>query len=252
VPLINDIRNFCFVVIIVLLMITGCTSFGPVQMKQPKPLTPEILSSQESGWWSARFRIDWPPDTEASWYVDLLLAHQVVLPVLGQHKDTIALWRFHRRAARDDTGHQFSFIFYASPSKAYDIFEALMNDPLLEQLKFSGLIIDDAYDDPGIVSKPNIEDTSDSHWSAIVRKNWPYYIMGVSQMWLNMVTDTAAELPEGNQPATISELEEFYQEINARLIEIWRRQGRHAFLHHLNALFGYEPLIYYDKRFLSF
>ena len=44
----------------------------------------------------------------------------------------------------------------------------------------------------------------------------------------------------------------FYQEVNTTLSELWRKEGRHAFLHHLNALFGYEPLIYYEKRMLTF
>jgi hypothetical protein len=252
VPLINDMRNMLIAVFITMLMVTGCTSFGQVKTKTLQPLTPEILSSGQTGWWSASFLIKWPPDTKTSWHIDLLVAHQIILPVLEQHKTDIALWRFHRRAARDDSGHRFSFIFYASQSSAHAIFEKLMNDTLLNQLKFSGLILEDRYDDPNYVLKPNIEDTSDSNWSQIVQKNWPYYIMGVSQMWLNMIAGVAAQLPDLNQYSSITEIEGFYREVNTRLIEIWQKEGQHAYLHHLNALFGYKPLIYYDKRYLKF
>ena len=36
---------------------------------------------------------------------------------------------------------------------------------------------------------------------------------------------------------------EVYARLNDRLCGIWQQQGRHAFLHHLNALFGYVPLL---------
>jgi hypothetical protein len=108
-----------------LLMAAGCSSMGQIQTQAPKPLTPETLPAAELGWWKARFQILWAPDEAPSWNVDLILAHQIVLPVLQQHKDAIVLWRFHRRAARDEFGHRFSFIFYASPATAIDIFQAL-------------------------------------------------------------------------------------------------------------------------------
>jgi hypothetical protein len=76
--------------------------------------------------------------------------------------------------------------------------------------------------------------------------------MGVSQMWLNMIAGVAAQLPDLNQYSSITEIEGFYREVNTRLIEIWQKEGQHAYLHHLNALFGYKPLIYYDKRYLKF
>lgn len=234
------------------MLVAGCSSLGQIQPQVPKPLTPQTLSQEERGWWGARFYILWPMDEEPSWHVDLILAHQIVLPVLQQYRDEIELWRFHRRAARDEYGHRFSFLFYASPATAFDIMHALMNDPLLERLKYSGLVLEDVYDDPAVVAKPNIEDTSDPHWPDVVRRNWPYYIMGVSHMWLNMIAEIAAQQPDGDNFSTISELVAFYQKVNASLSEMWREDGRHAFLHHLNALFGYEPLIYWEKRMLTF
>ena len=245
-------RNILFAVLMTMLMLAGCTSFGQVKTKTLQPLTPEALSSEQTGWWKASFRINWPPDNKASWHIGLLVAHQIILPVLEQHKTDIALWRFHRRAFRDDSGHRFSFIFYASQSSAYTIFDKLINDPILVQLKYSKLILEDSYDDPNIVIKPEIEDTSDPQWSSVVQKNWPYYIMGVSQMWLNMIAGLAAEQPELDQYASITEIEEFYREVNTRLTEIWQKEGRHAYLHHLNALFAYKPVIYYEKRYMKF
>lgn len=251
-PLKHILRNFTVAGLVLTVAITGCTSFQQVKMRQIKPSSPEMLSSEEYGWWYARFRMNWPQDTEARWYMDLFVAHQIILPVLNKFENDIYLWRFHRRAARDKAGHQFSFIFYASPSTAYNIYQNLSNDTLLTEIKFAGLIIEDIYDDPSFVSKPNIEDTSDKNWSSPIQEAWPYYIMGVSQMWLNLIRDIADDHANGSMPATIAEIEEFYQAVNTSLTELWEKEGRHAFLHHLNALFGYEPLVVYEKRLLKF
>ena len=251
-PQSKKIFNLLVLILIVWLVVAGCSSMGQIQNRSPEPLVPETLSDEERGWWRARFFVLWPPEEEPSWHIDLILAHQIVLPVLQQHRDEIDLWRFHRRAARDDHGHRFSFLFYASPATAFDIFHTLMNDPLLDRLKYSGLILEDIYDDPGVIEKPNIEDTSDPIWPDVVRRNWPYYITGVSRMWVNMIAEIAAEQPDGDNVSTIPELVSFYQNVNTSLSEVWREKGRHAFMHHLNALFGYEPLIYYEKRMLTF
>ena len=247
-----NLCNWRFVVMLVLLVVAGCSSMGQIQTRRPKPLAPEVLSDTERGWWRTRFHILWPQDEEPAWHVDLILAHQIVLPVLQQHRDEIDLWRFHRRASRDEHGHRFSFLFYASPATAFDIFHTLMNDPLLDRLEYSGLILEVVSDDPGIIAKPNIGDTSDPRWPDVVRRNWPYYIMGVSRMWINMIAEIAIRQPDGESFSTIPELMAFYQNVNTSLSEMWRKKGRHAFLHHLNALFGYEPLIYWEKRMLTF
>jgi hypothetical protein len=76
--------------------------------------------------------------------------------------------------------------------------------------------------------------------------------MGVSQMWLNLISETVADLPTADASLSLDEYEQFYIEVNATVTLLWEINGRHAFLHHLNALFGYEPLIFYEKRMLGF
>jgi hypothetical protein len=93
-----NFNNRTIVVVMMLLIVTGCSSMGQLQIRTPQPLTPEGLPADELGWWQARFHILWGPDETPSWNVDLILAHQIVLPVLQQHQDAIVLWRFHRRA----------------------------------------------------------------------------------------------------------------------------------------------------------
>ena len=62
----------------------------------------------------------------------------------------------------------------------------------------------------------------------------------------------AEKILEEETPKSIEEIEAFYNQINESIIELWQEEGRHALLHHLNAIFGYEPLAVYEKRFLKF
>ena len=118
-----------------------------------RPVQPEILDSG-NGWWYARFRMNWPPDTEPVWYPDLYIAHRIVLPVLKAHRNDIHLWRFHRRAARDGAGRQFSFIFYSTPRTARNVFQTLQSNLIADHMKNSGVIDDVVYDEPVELIRP--------------------------------------------------------------------------------------------------
>ena len=109
--------------------------------------TPELSISEgipktppQRGWWYARFQMEWPENEDPRWHTDLILAHKVLSPVIAQHQEKIGLWRFHRRALRDQAGHQFAFIFYASPQVARQVFDQLNSDPFLEEMKAAGVL----------------------------------------------------------------------------------------------------------------
>ena len=250
-PRIKALRNWLSISFFFLAVLTGCSSLGPFQTQEIQPLQPEILPSG-NGWWYARFRMNWPPNTEPIWYPDLYIAHQIILPILQAHQNDIHLWRFHRRAARDGAGRQFSFIFYTTPRTARKVFLTLQSNPIADNLKFSGVVDDVVYDDPAELIRPNIEDTSDKNWPVSIQKAWPYYIMGVSQMWLDLIVQVADNKVKYNSDASIKEIELFYKQVDETITELWQKQGRHAFMHHLNALFEYKPLIYWEKRYLTF
>ncbi len=239
------------VAFVLLMMVTaGCTTTASVKIPEPLAPPPEIASAE--GWWFARFQLQWPEDEPVSWQWDLLIAHKIIAPVMEQSKGSIRLWRFHRRAARDQAGHQFSFIFYASAETAYQIFDALRSNALLAEMKSAGVIIADIYDHSDKIGKPRIDDTSDPSWPSALQKSWPYYIMGVSQMWLNLIAETVADMPQPSSVLALDENEQLYKEVNAIITSLWEINGRHAFLHHLNAMFGYKPIIFYEKLMLTF
>ncbi len=234
-----------------IVIVAGCALPGPVKPTVKIAPPPAEVASAE-GWWFARFRMHWPAEEPADWHWDLLIADKIVAPVLVQYKDEILIWRFHRRAVRDEAGHQFSFIVYASAQTAYQIFNTIRANELLVEMKNAGAIIEDLYDHPGKITRPRIEDTSDTSWPPVVQRSWPYFIMGASRMWLNLISATVADMPDANSPLALQENERLYKKANAVISALWEKEGQHAFLHHLSGLFGYQPIIFHDKRMLKF
>ena len=244
-------RIFLTLGLLLLTTLTGCASLGQVPKHELKPVAPEELPSG-NGWWRARFRMNWPPDTDPVWHMDLYLTHQVLMPLLKENKDDIHMWRVHRRAMRDGAGRQFTFWFYATPRVAQQIFESLQSNPIIIDSLAAGVIDKIRYSNPAEIKRPNIEDTSDPKWPEPIKKTWPYFITGVSQMWMNLVAQIADSDLKDNPPASLEEIDSFYRQVDESVTELWQNKGRHAFLHHLNAVFGYESLIYYEKRFMKF
>jgi predicted ATPase len=76
--------------------------------------------------------------------------------------------------------------------------------------------------------------------------------MGASQMWLSLIIETVVEMPQPKAALALVENEHLYKEVNAIITALWENNGRHAFLHHLNALFEYKPIGYYEKLMLTF
>lgn len=248
---IKAVCNWLATGLLLLVFLTGCTIPGQVQKHEIKPVAPEVLPSGY-GWWQVRFRMNWPPDTDPVWHLDLYLAHQVIMPLLEKNKNDIYLWRFHRRANRDRAGRRFTFWFYSTPATAQEIFGVLRLDPIVINCLSAGIIDEVLYDNPTKIKRPDIEDTSDKIWPASIQKTWPYYIAGVSQMWLNLVAEVADKDLNDHHPESLEEIEQFYSQVNETVTELWQKNGRHAFLHHLNAVFGYKPLIYREKRLMNF
>ena len=200
-------------------------------------VTSEIRADQS--WWYCRFKVNWPENVEPGMEVDLMLAHAIVGPVLQIYRQGIPYWRFHRRAARDDAGHQFSFIFYADRGTATALMADLRNSALLQQVLTSKVLDRISFDDPDDPTRPGLKDTSDPNWSIEIQRNWPAYIMGVSTAWLGLIDDVMRDIPASTD---LQELVQQYRQAHARITAMWHREGQHAFIHHLSAIFGYEPL----------
>lgn len=197
-------------------------------------------------WWYVRFRLTWPEGEEPLWWPDLLLADQVVRPVLDAERATISLWRFHRRAARDEAGRQFSFIFRATPATAARVNAWIAADLLVVRLQGEGLVRMVVYEDPITVRRLGVGDTSDKSWSPEMQAAWPWFIMGVSRLWLELIREI------GKREGLPKELKARYAAIEQVLNERWRDEGGHALLHHLSAVFGYQELAVTRRELMRF
>ena len=71
-------------------------------------------------------------------------------------------------------------------------------------------------------------------------------------MWLNLVVQVADDNLKSDPPSTVKEIEAVYKNVDESVTNLWQKNGRHAFMHHLNALFEYKPLIYWEKRYMTF
>lgn len=225
----------------VVLLLSACAASRQPEM----PIAVPAVSGEAKtiGWRRVSFEIQWPENAEPSWHIDALLAHRVVAPVLQRNRADIQLWRFHRRAKRDAAGHRFSFIFYSSAATAAHIIAAIKAQPSLQKLLSDEKIVRADYDDPQRNDKPNIADTSDPIWSPIIQKTWPDFIMGASEMWLGLIREIAAERQKQGE----TDEDTLYRDVQTQLGSIWREEGQHPFLHHLNALFGYEEMLVIDR-----
>jgi len=233
--------------VLVILGMAGCGSIGLMKFPGAGAAAKE---STDRAWWYASFKINWPQDEDPALDTDLLIAHRIISPVLDRYRKDILLWRFHRRAARDEAGHRFSFIFYTTAATARKIFAAIGSSADLERMRAEGVILKVLFDDTNANQRPDIESTSDRSWSAPLQKAWPYFIMGVSQTWLDLISQYAGD--GRRKPVSPAEMRAFYREINQEVEATWKNEGGHAFLHHLNALFGYGPVNLRGKVEMSF
>lgn len=180
---------------------------------------------------------------QPQWWLDIYLIDTTFRNVISVHVDDFILWRFHRRSAPDQSGHQLSFLCYIDESLVPQIENKIFSHSSITFLENEGLLLNKLNDTPG----PQIEDTSDPSWPIEVQKSWPYYIKGVSEMLIDLIE----QLKQTGPTQTGNDLrgaEAYYSSLNDRMNSLWLKEGSHAFLHHLNALFGYSPVTIIPRR----
>jgi hypothetical protein len=191
------------------------------------------------------------PTENTQWERDLLIAHRIAGPLIRTYAGDIDLWRFHRRSGDDTTGHQFSFLFFSSAAVADRINQGVMADPLVKRMLSAGVINNVQADTVDQNHRPNVGDTSDPNWSPVMQTTWPYFILGVSRMWLEMIDQISQDIDIVDNP-TLETLLKHYSKVNDEVTHIWQQEGYHALLHHLNAVFGYKAMVFWEKRWQSF
>lgn len=232
----------CAPLLACLLFLAGCAGApAPRPDALPGDWAGSVGPDEAARWHTSCFRMPFAADGRPVWGRDLLLADRVLAPLLAAHRDDIALWRFHRRAADDAAGHQFSLLLYTSDAVYAAIVAAIEADPIVARLRQEAQLTSVQHDCRAAQSRPELGATSDPAWDPAIQRTWPYFIMGVSASWLALVHDLAAA-PPANAPAAEADPVGFYTAIDARITELWAGQGQHAYLHHLSGLYGYKPL----------
>ncbi|SMG65524.1 conserved hypothetical protein [methanotrophic bacterial endosymbiont of Bathymodiolus sp.] len=61
-------------------------------------------------------------------------------------------------------------------------------------------------------------------------------MMGASQMWLAQIEMIKQGTPEEKGMA------QRHKSIQEQITELWQQQGQHALMHHLSALYAYQPV----------
>ena len=89
-------------------------------------------------WFASCFRLPVDTDGQPVWATDLVLADRVAAPLLKAYARDIPLWRFHRRAAPDVAGHQFSLLVYAPPAIYAEIRQKIDTAPTVQALRTAG------------------------------------------------------------------------------------------------------------------
>jgi hypothetical protein len=234
-----------------LFLLTGCTRVVTVQTPADVPPAGSLGAARDAdAWWSVDFTLNWVPDQEPDWYLDALLADQVCAPALVDLGPQIGLWRFHRRAADDGVGHRFSLLIYTDPLTAEALYARVRELSLLQWLESDGRLDAVSFSRMERPDVPPIAVSSDAAWPPEIQASWPWFIMGVSQTWLSLIRQVTAQQPL-DDPSPDALLD-YYRSVNNQVNILWRVYGQHAYLHHLNALFGYQTLVIQETNLKRF
>jgi hypothetical protein len=144
----------------------------------------------------------------ARWWIDIYLIDAVFKNTVAKYRNELQLWRFHRRSAPDGSRHQFSFLCYTEDENSSRIREDIFNHSPVALLEQSNLLIEKLYE----VRGSKIEDTSDPTWPIEIKKSWPYYIMGVSEMLINLIGELKPSLSSYDDN-DIRSIEIYYSEL---------------------------------------
>jgi hypothetical protein len=156
----------------------------------------------------------------------------------------LTLWRIHRRATDDADGHVFAFDCYAAQDVHEKIKRTITEHPAINFLRDTKLLRDSfpLEDDPADSSA--IGAFSVKTWPGPLQEAWPYYIHGVSRMALELIEKLRpSPPPKLVEVSAFDGCKAYYVDLMGEFNAVWRNCGSDAFLHHINAVFGYCPVV---------
>ncbi len=237
------------ILLLTLLCLGGCAHFSGLEQERSVTMVSGNAMPMADGngqWHQLCFRLAFDANDETDFSLDLILADRVIKPVLLTERQHMPLWRFHRRAAPDATGHQFSFFYFSDADTEERVREMVDANPVLAEIRHRGKLLSLRYDCRSKTGIDEIDALSDPNWDPLIQQTWPSFIMGVSATWLQLIEAISQDMDQTEE----DDLFTHYARVEARLVTLWQNQGQHAYLHHLNAIFGYEPLLF--RKWMKF
>jgi len=195
-------------------------------------------------WYGFSLRMIWPKNQEPKTWIDIFITDTIIRDVISEKQSVIELWRIHRRWARDMKGHELTLDCFTEEKNANSIKKLIRESRPLKFLQENNLLAEELETATGGERIRDIaDDRSTRNWPEELKDSWPYYISGCSEMFLCLIDSLKGGAKTDIDGKDVSEIESYYTEINNRLMNIWQGHGSHAFFHHINAIFGYQPLI---------
>jgi|GEM_PF-5949990 len=191
---------------------------------------------------------------------DSLIHYILAVEVFSKYVDMVELWRFSRYKYEYDDDVVMKFKFYTDETAFEYIKEKILYDKIVNKLKKEKLIkinIEKATE-----SNDKVGSDRDNNWGYSVSESWPYFINGLSRMWLEMIKAEKEKYLRENyvdfdiDVISLSKLFSIYNKIKDGVVYEWIKLGSHAVYHHANAVFGYYSVrfnidefnLYYDRE----
>ena len=243
-------------------MLSACAQQPVFQLNQSASNLFENTDQQTSQqWYKLVVTWHWPQGQKIDWSLDGLLAHQVLGPwlvdsELDDLRDAPKLWRFHRRAAREG-GHRFRLLMLATPEQAKSLEIWLATQPVWHEMQQQGLIEAASLSALSQNGLPLLAVGADPIWPEDLQQQWQFYIHGVSRMWLGLLGSRVQQQLLEDDSGSVAELDldqllALYKKVQDSMTMLWQEQGKHALLHHLNAIFAYQPLVIDQQWLMGF
>jgi hypothetical protein len=197
-------------------------------------------------WYDYFFRIEEFNPNPPNWrtWIDLFLLDAVIGESLRTQPDDLS-WLIHRRWVPDEAGHEFKFSCYCSFDAANRLDQSIRNLQAFQlyEKQLATYSRRARYECvPGSALFPRGE----AWWPTEIPAPWTGFICGASRCLLELIIEVKRGPRLPCAPPVmhdVKSIEQFYGQIEYMVDSVWQGYGQHAFLHHLNAVFGYLPLI---------
>lgn len=190
-------------------------------------------------WHAQKLVIGLPDGGKPDWWIDFMLIDTVIRDCMSATRGELRLWRIHRRAAADTSGHVLSFFYMSTGETHGDVSRQFAQHQVTTALIAAGLVLRHDVAELG----GSLEATSDPNWPDPLRRAWPHFVSGVSATFLELIDQVRTSTQPSPSVESTEELRSYYTDLMEQVDCIWREHGSHAFFHHVNAIFGYTPVV---------